>query len=73
MCRGELPPHEYNAVRVRRARLVGREIVTSEFNGETYSLDLETLVWKKLPEDTDFELDAEDAESQHREQARPNK
>ena len=70
-CTGELPPHEHNAVRARRARLVGREIVTTELNGEKYSLDLETLVWKKLPGDTEFELEAEDAESQHREQARP--
>jgi len=39
-CTGELPPHDYDAVRSRRARLVGKEIVTRELNGgEKYSLD----------------------------------
>ncbi|KAK5652677.1 hypothetical protein OQA88_10271 [Cercophora sp. LCS_1] len=70
-CTGELPPHEYDAVRARRARLVGREIVTSELNGEKYSLNLETSVWKKLPEDSESELEAEDAENQHMQEARP--
>lgn len=47
-----------------RARLVGREIVTRELNGEKYSLDLETLVWKKLLGDVELELMAEDTEDQ---------
>ncbi|KAK4449002.1 hypothetical protein QBC34DRAFT_300250 [Podospora aff. communis PSN243] len=45
---GELPPHDVDAVRGRKAQLAGQDIVTTELDGERYALCLKTLVWRKL-------------------------
>jgi len=39
--------------------------LTSELDTGKYALDLETAVWRKLPDDTEFEMEAEDTKEQY--------